>query len=57
MPQEGQSWRQRTTNRELGTFSDDISLETFWCVVCPLTYESKDDLELHVDMCHTESVK
>ena len=53
-PEEADLGRHRTTYHKLGTFSDDLEVEIFWCDVCPLTYRTKADLEVHMGVCHEE---
>ena len=56
-PQEDDLGRHRTTYHELGTFSEDLGMEIFWCDICPITTRSKSDLDVHIGCCHQDGYK
>ena len=44
--------RHRITHHAIGTWNEDLGVEIFWCDVCPLTFECKEELEYHIEGCH-----
>ena len=53
-PEEADLGRHRTTYHELGTVSQDLGVEIFWCDVCPITFRSQAKLTEHISICHDE---
>ena len=53
-PEEEDLARHRTTYHGLGTWSPELSIELFWCDICPLTLKSIAELDAHIGCCHEE---
>jgi len=51
-PQEADLGHHRTTYHELGTFSQKLRSELWWCDMCPVTYRSQAKLKDHIRICH-----
>ena len=42
----------RTYYHKLGTYSENLGIELFWCDVCPLNFKSSPELDDHLRGCH-----
>ena len=42
----------RTYYHKLGTYSENLGVELFWCDVCPLNFKSSPELDEHLRGCH-----
>ena len=51
-PEEADLGHQRTMYHDLGTFSQELSIEIWWCDMCPVTSRSQAQLKDHIRICH-----
>ena len=51
-PDKNSLGRHKTKYHKLGTLSEDLEVELFWCDVCPLSYRSYAEFEYHRRGCH-----
>ena len=42
-----------TYYHKLGTYSENIGIELFWCDVCPLNFKTSPELDNHLRGCQT----
>ena len=46
--------RHRTTYHVVGTVSEDLGFEVYWCDICPLTFRRSSEIYDLNGVCHEE---
>ena len=53
-PEKASLARHRTRYHKLGTFSEELQQELYWCDVCPYNHRTYLEVEVHMKCCHNK---